>query len=133
LSTLVTFATSSQDAGGDVAPKQRRPLAISARKGRQRGTPPIDIPPKRELYIGHTVTSNHRRSRAEQRQHMRDLEQVQRPSRPARRLSGMQRLQAVRGSRPAAVPTGGGSLWGVRSQPAPAGGGCRAGVRWRYL
>jgi hypothetical protein len=34
---------------------------------------------KRELYIHHTVTSNHRRTRAEERQHMRDVEQVQRP------------------------------------------------------
>jgi hypothetical protein len=41
--------------------------------------PPIDTARKRELYIHHTVTSNHRRGRAEERQHMRDLEQVQRP------------------------------------------------------
>jgi hypothetical protein len=33
LSTLVTFATNSQDPGGDGAPKQRRPVAISARNG----------------------------------------------------------------------------------------------------
>jgi N-acetylmuramoyl-L-alanine amidase len=51
-------------------------VAISARKWGRRGTPPIDIVPKRELYIHHTVTSNHRRNRAEERQHMRDLEQV---------------------------------------------------------
>ena len=67
LSTLVTFATNTQDAGGDMAPKQRRPVAISARKWRRRGTPPIDIAPKRELYIHHTVTSNGRRTRAEER------------------------------------------------------------------
>jgi len=44
-----------------------------------RGTPPIDIAPEREFYIHHTVTSNHCRTRAEERPHMRDLEQVQRP------------------------------------------------------
>jgi hypothetical protein len=54
-------------------------VAISARKWGRRGTPPIDIAPKCELCIHHTVNSNHRRSRAEERQHMRDLEQVQRP------------------------------------------------------
>jgi hypothetical protein len=54
-------------------------VAISARKWGRRGTPPIDIAPKCELCIHHTVTSNHRRARAEERQHMRDLEQVQRP------------------------------------------------------
>jgi small ligand-binding sensory domain FIST len=44
----------------------------------RRGTPPIDIAPKREFYIHHTVTSNHCRTRAEERQHMRDLEQARR-------------------------------------------------------
>jgi hypothetical protein len=51
-------------------------VAISARKWGRRGTPPIDVVPKRELYIHHTVTSNHRRTRAEERQHMRDLEEL---------------------------------------------------------
>jgi hypothetical protein len=54
-------------------------VALSARKWGRRGTPPIEIAPKRELYVHHTVTSNHRRTRAEERQHTRDLEQVQRP------------------------------------------------------
>jgi N-acetylmuramoyl-L-alanine amidase len=49
-------------------------VAISARTWGRRGTPPIDIAPKRELYIHHTVTSNRRRSRAEERRHMRELE-----------------------------------------------------------
>jgi hypothetical protein len=50
-------------------------VAISARKWGRRGTPPIDVAPKRELYIHHTVTSNQRRRREEERRHMRDLEQ----------------------------------------------------------
>jgi hypothetical protein len=54
-------------------------VAILARKWGRRGTPPIDIAPKREFYIHHTVTSNHCRTRAEERPHMRELEQVQRP------------------------------------------------------
>jgi hypothetical protein len=54
-------------------------VAILARKWGRRGTPPIDIAPKREFYIHHTVASNHCRTRAEEREHMRDLEQVQRP------------------------------------------------------
>jgi hypothetical protein len=108
-------------------------VAILARKWGRRGTPPIDIAPKREFYIHHTVTSNHCRTRVEERQHMRDLEQVQRRDGPQGRLSGRRGLQAVRGSRPAALPTGGGWVWGVRLLPAPAGGGCRAGVRWPYL
>jgi hypothetical protein len=51
-------------------------VAISARKWGRRGTPPIDVAPKRELYVHHTVTSNRRRGRAEERQHMRELEQL---------------------------------------------------------
>jgi hypothetical protein len=49
-------------------------MAISARTWGRRGTPPIDLAPKRELYLHHTVTSNRRRNRAQERQHMRDLE-----------------------------------------------------------
>jgi hypothetical protein len=51
-------------------------VAISARKWGRRGTPPVDIAPKRELYVHHTVTSNRRRGRTEQRRHMRELEQL---------------------------------------------------------
>jgi hypothetical protein len=51
-------------------------VAISARKWGRRGTPPIDLAPKRELYLHHTVTPSHRRSRAEERRHMRELEQA---------------------------------------------------------
>jgi hypothetical protein len=49
-------------------------MAISARRWGRRGTPPIDLAPKRELYLHHTVTSNRPRSRAEERRHMRELE-----------------------------------------------------------
>jgi N-acetylmuramoyl-L-alanine amidase len=51
-------------------------VAISARRWGRRGTPPIDVAPKRELYLHQSVTSNRRRNRAEERQHMRDLEQA---------------------------------------------------------
>jgi hypothetical protein len=51
-------------------------VAISARKWGRRGTPPVDITPKRELYVHHTVTSNRRRGRTEERRHMRELEQL---------------------------------------------------------
>jgi hypothetical protein len=51
-------------------------VAISARKWGRRGTPPVDIALKRELYVHHTVTSNRRRGRAEERRHMRELEQL---------------------------------------------------------
>jgi hypothetical protein len=49
-------------------------VAISSRTWGRRGTPPIDFLPKRELYLHHTVTSNQRRTREEERRHMRDLE-----------------------------------------------------------
>jgi hypothetical protein len=52
---------------------------------------------------------------------------------PQRRLSGRRGLQAVRGSRPAALPTRGGSVWGVRLLPAPAGGGCPSGCTMAVL
>jgi hypothetical protein len=61
-----------------VAPKQTTRGHLGKKLGAA-GAPPIDTAPKRDLYIHHTVTSNHRRARAEELQHMRDLEQVQRP------------------------------------------------------
>jgi hypothetical protein len=51
---------------------------VSQARAPGRGAEAVHIAPKREIYIHHTVTSNHP-PRAEEREHMRDLEQVQRP------------------------------------------------------
>lgn len=50
-------------------------MAISASKWGRRGSPPHDFAAKRELYLHHTVTSDEPRTRAEERAHMRQLEQ----------------------------------------------------------
>jgi hypothetical protein len=71
-SSACRFARTTLD-GGDSG--RLRDVAISARKWGRRGTPPLDVAPKRELYIHHTVTSNQRRTRGEERRHMRELEQ----------------------------------------------------------